>query len=46
MFGHFTGIDINIRDIKYILEKYDKKDLIPLTQNGMLDYEVIKGGQQ
>lgn len=44
MFGHFTGIDINIRDIKYILEKYNKKDLIPLTQNGMLDYEVIKGG--
>lgn len=36
MFGYFTRVDINIRDIKFILEKYNKTNLIPFNKYGML----------
>ena len=37
MFGYYTGLDIDMRDIKHILEKYNKKHLIPFTKYGMLN---------
>lgn len=42
MFADFMGYEVNLRDVKRIIEKYSIKDLIPLTKYGMLDYDKIK----
>ena len=42
MFADFMGYEVNLRDVKRIIEKYSIEDLIPLTKYGMLDYDKIK----
>ncbi|QLF87245.1 hypothetical protein BESEP7_00110 [Staphylococcus phage vB_SepM_BE07] len=42
MFADFMGYEVNIRDVKHILTKYNLEDLIPLTSYGMLDYNRLK----
>ena len=42
MFSDFMGYEVNLKDVNYIIDKYNLKDLIPLTRYGMLDYEALK----
>ena len=42
MFADFMGYEVNIKDVKHILTKYNLEDLIPLTSYGMLDYNRLK----
>lgn len=42
MFADFMGYEVNLKDVKHILEKNDLTNLIPLTRYGMLDYDEVK----
>ncbi|THA85493.1 hypothetical protein E6A58_11575, partial [Histophilus somni] len=41
MFGDYLGYEVNLREVKYIVEKYNLIDKIPLTKEGMLDYNKL-----
>lgn len=37
MFGYYTNIDINMKEVKRVLEENNIKDLLPITKYGMLN---------
>lgn len=37
MFGYYTEVDVNIKEVKRILEENNLKGLLPLTKHGMLE---------
>ncbi|WRW34609.1 HTH DNA binding protein [Staphylococcus phage CF5] len=41
MFGDYLGYEVNLRDVKYLIEKYKLNKIIPLTKEGMLDYNKV-----
>lgn len=41
MFGDYLGYEVNLREVKHIVEEFNISDKLPLTSEGMLDYNEI-----